>query len=132
MSINRFDNSFGVPRKTRVARVADIAVVHAHTPVFGARVQIPATVPVAKYSLVTSAGTVVEAGETAVGLTTVEITQEDIDSNPGNVSLIVATSGNFNFEGIGLGDTITTLEQARATVAGLENIIINSHPLGAV
>jgi len=132
-SLNIFDNNFGTPRYSRTARVADVAVIHASTPVFGARIRIPGvTTPVPIYSLVKADGTLAAAGETAVGVTAVELTQEDLDSNPGNVQLVVATSGNFNFEGIGLDASLTTLALAQATVAGLENIIINSHPGGAV
>ena len=129
---NQFDNSYGTPRYTREARVADVAVIHASTPVYGGRVTVPVSAPVAIYSLVKADGTLAAAGETAVGVTSVEITQEDIDSNPGNTNTVVVTSGNFNFEGLNLDASLADLAAARATVADLENIIINSHTLGAV
>lgn len=132
MPLNVFDNTFGTPRYTRVARVADVAVLHAFTPKFGNRRPVEVTAPIAIYSLVKADGTLAALGETAIGVTTVEITQDDIDNSPGPVFATVAGSGNFNFEGIGTDASLTTLAEARATVAGLENIIINSHPLGRV
>lgn len=131
--MTKFQN-YGTPGHRSVNTTADVTLLFAETPVYGARVQSPAiTAPVPINSLIKANGTLAESGETAVGVTTVEITQAMITAaGDDDINTVYATSGNFVYEALNLDDSLTTLTLARATVASLENILINSHRYAAV
>lgn len=123
---------YGIPGHTRVSTVADVTLLFAETPVYGARKSVVVTAALPINSLIKADGTLAAAGEDAVGVTSVEITQDIIDNADGAISTVYVTSGNFVYEALNLDSSLSSLALAQATVANLENILINSHRYAAV
>jgi hypothetical protein len=130
---NTFINTGIAGFKTAEA-VADATLLFSHVPPLGNQERVAVTAALPQYSLIKADGTLAEATETAVGVTSVEITAARVAKAAADSTTIYATyykSGNFLLEGINVDTSLTTLALAKATVAASATLAINSNTYAA-